>query len=273
MPNENDNKFLSVTEFAALSGVKASTLRYFDDLGLFEPAFRKESGYRYYSLQQLITINAIFAMRDINVPIKKITQVVHDRTPSKLYEFISEKEQDLENEMNALRRSMNVVKVLKRLINRGLHVDETQISVEYLSQMTISVGPTNDFTDSKGSFYAPFLKYITYARERNINLTYPIGGLFKDFDSFMEDPNAPTNFFSVDPDGIARRDDGLYLTGFSRGYYGSISDLPERMADYAKKNRLTLSGPIYNLFLFDEISETDPDRYLCEIGIPVIRNR
>jgi DNA-binding transcriptional MerR regulator len=273
MSNENDNQFLSVTEFAKLSGVKASTLRYFDDLGLFEPAYRKESGYRYYSLQQLITINAIFAMRDINVPVKKMTEVVNNRTPEKVFDFITEKEEELENEIAVLNRSINIVKVLKRLLNRGLHVDESKIGVEYLSLLPITIGPVNDFSDSGGSFYKPFLEYINYARERNINLTYPIGGLFADVECLTANPNQPTNFFSVDPNGIARRDAGLFLTGFSRGYYGSIQDLPERMLDYAKKNNLTLGGPIYNSFLFDEISVPDPDNYLCEIDIPVIKTR
>ncbi|MDR2611280.1 MAG: MerR family DNA-binding transcriptional regulator [Clostridiales Family XIII bacterium] len=273
MLKENDNQLLSVTEFAELSGVKASTLRYFDDLGLFEPAYRKESGYRYYTLQQLITINFIIALSEINVPVKTMTEVAQDRTPEKVFEFITEKEIALESEMASLRRSLNIVKVLRRIMNRGLHVDETKISVEYLTEMTISIGPANDFSGSEGSFYMPFLEYTNYARERNINLCYPIGGLFTDYETFLRNPNTPANFFSVDPDGINRREAGLFLTGFARGYYGSLKDLPERMAAYAKENNLTLSGPVYNIFLFDEISEANPDNYLVEVGIPVIKTQ
>jgi hypothetical protein len=43
--------------------------------------------------------------------------------------------------------------------------------------------------------------------------------------------------------GIETMAGGLYLTGYARGPYGSASDLPRRMTDYAKRKGLTFTGP------------------------------
>jgi len=67
----------------------------------------------------------------------------------------------------------------------------------------------------------------------------------------------------------------LFLTGYTRGYYGQTNDLPKRMASFAKKksfakkNGLMFNGPVYNLYLFDEMSITDPEQYLLQVTASV----
>jgi len=49
---------LSIKEFAEASGLEQSTLRYWDDIGLFSPAHRNpDTSYRYYSPEQIILVN------------------------------------------------------------------------------------------------------------------------------------------------------------------------------------------------------------------------
>lgn len=44
---------LSISELAAISGVNAKSLRYYDRLGILRPAFvDPDSGYRYYAFYQ-----------------------------------------------------------------------------------------------------------------------------------------------------------------------------------------------------------------------------
>ena len=38
---------------------------------------------------------------------------------------------------------------------------------------------------------------------------------------------------------------GLYLTGYTRGYYGHVNDLPERMSAFAEKHDLVFTRPVY----------------------------
>jgi effector-binding domain-containing protein len=61
------------------------------------------------------------------------------------------------------------------------------------------------------------------------------------------------------------------MFAYTRGYYGEPNDIAERMWDYAQKNYLEFSGPVYNLFLLDEISITDRSQYLLQASVRVTK--
>jgi DNA-binding transcriptional MerR regulator len=86
------NDLLSIKDFSQLTGIKQSTLRYYDDLGLFSPAKRGENGYRYYSPQQIITINSINLLNELDMSIREISEIQKNRSPELLFHVLSEKE-------------------------------------------------------------------------------------------------------------------------------------------------------------------------------------
>ena len=66
-----------IAEFAQLSGVSARTLRKWDDLGVFRPAWVDPvSGYRGYSPAQLPELRRVLALRDLGVPLAEIASLV-----------------------------------------------------------------------------------------------------------------------------------------------------------------------------------------------------
>ena len=262
------NDLLSIKHFSHLTGIKQSTLRYYDDLGLFSPALRAANGYRYYSPQQIITINSINLLHELDMPIRQITHIQSNRSPELLLEVLSEKEAALEAEFINIDRSFNVVKTLKRMIQAGLAADETIIETRYLEEMPIVIGPLNDFGDSQ-FFYDAFLKFCSESKQYRIDLRLPVGGMFEDFNTFSSSPNKPTHFFSVDPKGLDKRRAGKFLTAYHRGYYGEADSLDERMRTYLNENGLKPVGPVFNIFLHDELSIDNPENYLLQATVEV----
>ena len=66
-----------IAEFARLSGVSARTLRKWDALGVFRPAWTDPaSGYRGYSPAQLPELRHVLALRDVGVPLAGIAELV-----------------------------------------------------------------------------------------------------------------------------------------------------------------------------------------------------
>lgn len=50
---EKKSKLLTIGQFASLHGINKKTLMWYDEIGLFHPAFiHPENGYRYYSYHQ-----------------------------------------------------------------------------------------------------------------------------------------------------------------------------------------------------------------------------
>ncbi|WGU95856.1 MerR family transcriptional regulator [Paenibacillus dendritiformis] len=68
-----------IGEFSKLSQVPAKTLRYYDQLGLLRPACTdSQSGYRYYTSEQLLRLQRIFALKDLGFTLEQIKQILHD---------------------------------------------------------------------------------------------------------------------------------------------------------------------------------------------------
>lgn len=70
-------KYLSIGEISKLSNVSIQTLRYYDQIGLFIPAFTDEmTNYRYYEPDQLFYLDIIKYLRHLDLPLKKIKQII-----------------------------------------------------------------------------------------------------------------------------------------------------------------------------------------------------
>ncbi|MEM9093014.1 MAG: MerR family transcriptional regulator [Cyanobacteria bacterium P01_F01_bin.53] len=68
-----------IGEFSKIAQVPASQLRYYDDIGLFAPIHSdRETGYRYYSVQQLAQLNRILALKDLGLSLDQVKRLVED---------------------------------------------------------------------------------------------------------------------------------------------------------------------------------------------------
>jgi DNA-binding transcriptional MerR regulator len=77
---------LKIGEFSRLTQVSIKTLRHYDQVGLLKPAaVSPESGYRYYSANQLPRLYRILALKDLGFPLDKIGEALEERiTPDVL---------------------------------------------------------------------------------------------------------------------------------------------------------------------------------------------
>jgi len=149
-------------------------------------------------------------------------------------------------------------------INSG----ESDIFLLHRDAKSYILGPPNTYLEDE-EFYEPFARFCNGASQLRINLLYPIGGYHEDFDQYMDAPGKPSHFFSLDPTGDRERPDGEYVVAFKRGYYGQMGDLPSRMKSFIEKNSLSVTGPVYVLYLLDEVCVLNPAEYLAQICVKV----
>ncbi|MDR0514049.1 MAG: MerR family DNA-binding transcriptional regulator [Coriobacteriaceae bacterium] len=262
------NDLLSIKEFAELTGVKETTLRYYDKLNIFSPAVRNANGYRYYSPFQIITIKTISLLQDLDIPTKTIIEMAHNRTPESMLELLVEKTNELEEQLINVSRSYDVVKTISRIINLGLLAKGEPTKLEYLEESHIILGPKNDFSTTH-DFYECFTRFCRDANLYNVDTRLPICGLWTDFDTYLESPNEPTHFFSIDPRGSQKRSAGTYVTVYSHSYYGESGGMEKQLQKFIKENKIQVKGPVYTAYLLNEISVRDPNQYLLRTAVSV----
>ncbi|MCL2508617.1 MAG: MerR family transcriptional regulator [Oscillospiraceae bacterium] len=286
-------EFLSIKEFSKLADIGQTTLRYWDDIGLFVPAKRDaENNYRYYSWQQLISVKFVTVMSNINVSLKEIGELQGNRHPEGIVSLIEQQEKALDMEMRRLHECYSIVHTRRELINYGsmvlkgfetlngiklykesdgggaVYVDATKIAIMHENDTPFILGPRNKWKPGEG-FCKPFMNFCRHADHLRMNLSFPIGAMHDGWEGFVEAPGEPHYFCSLDPTGNNGRPAGEYLVGFARGYYGEFGDLAERMKAYIKEHDLTVKGPVYSIYLHDEVSANDPSQYLSEVSVAV----
>ena len=270
-----EKDFLSIKEFAGFVGMTVSALRHYDNSGIFLPVKRGEefkNKYRYYSPTQITMVKMIQVLTEIGVPLKEIKELENDRTPEKVTKLLSRNRGKIADEIRYLQEVYSVINAFTDLLNEGISAAEMEIYVSEMPEKRLILGGLNDFSGTT-KFFGEFIRFRNDPYEPPLNMSYPIGGYWSSMTAFLDEPALPMRFFSLDPKGHERRETGLYLNGYTRGYYGQTNGLPERMAAFAQKNGLIFTGPVYNTYLFDEISIADPERYLLQVSASVSETR
>lgn len=110
---------LKIGEFSKIAQVSIKTLRYYDQIGLLKPEhIDRYSGYRYYSLIQLVRLNRILALKDLDFSLDQIRDLLKQDLPVASLEVMlqnkaDELRQHIQNEHGRLLRVENRLQNLK----------------------------------------------------------------------------------------------------------------------------------------------------------------
>ncbi|MCL2426119.1 MAG: MerR family transcriptional regulator [Oscillospiraceae bacterium] len=266
--NNYSNRTISISEFAEIVDVSASSLRNYDKSGIFPALKDGEGKSRHYDPMQVTLFNMVRVLSEIDMPHKEMLNIVKNRTPQLMFKLLTKQRFIILDKIDLYNEALLVVSTYLDMLTLGMSATETEIMVSEMPEMRMIMGDVNDFTDSD-SFHEEFIRFCKAPHSPPVNLAYPIGGYFESMDDYIYTPSQPTRFYSVDRNGEHTKESGLYLIGYTRGYYGEMSDLVTRMVDYANEHGYEFCGSVYNLYLHDEVTVSDPSQYLMQASVMV----
>jgi DNA-binding transcriptional MerR regulator len=262
---------ISVGEMARYARISRPALIHYDHLGLISPTKRGDNNnYRFYSSRQLQSIRLVATLQEMGMPLKEISKLLKRRTPENILELIEKHESDLERSIAELRRTQTLMRTLKDAITEGLTADESRLEVCLTKEESLLLGPQIDYSGGKTvekamlEFYEFCLKY-----DETLDLNYPVWGVFSEKRIKNRDWHLPDRFYFKMPGAPDIRPEGLFLVGYTRGYYGSSDALYGRMMDYIEENDIEICGSAYETYPLNEISVVDTNNYLMRISINV----
>ncbi|HZU03254.1 MAG TPA: MerR family transcriptional regulator [Ktedonobacteraceae bacterium] len=98
-----------IGDFSKIAQVSGRLLRYYDEIGLLTPEFTDpQTGYRYYSAQQLPRLNRILVLKELGLSLEQIARLVARETSTDEMRGMlalrkAQIEQSVQEEMNRLR--------------------------------------------------------------------------------------------------------------------------------------------------------------------------
>ena len=101
-------------EIAKLTGVTVRTVQYYDTRGILVPSALSEGGRRLYSDNDLKRMKIICFLRDMDLPIDAISQILKEEHPEKLISLLIEQQENiLSDEITEKQEKMHRLQELK----------------------------------------------------------------------------------------------------------------------------------------------------------------
>lgn len=118
---------IKISEMAGLHGVSRQTLILYDKNGLLPPAYVSETGYRYYSVDQIPRLRLICLLKEMGVTLAKIKEFLEQPTPADMVDLISGRIDEVDQRIARLQLQREELvqfsEIFEHLDTRHLNVD------------------------------------------------------------------------------------------------------------------------------------------------------
>ena len=117
---------LSIGEVAKIRNINVQSLRYYEKLGILIPAYvNPETGYRYYSLEQIMILDTITLCVDLGIPLKDLKNYVDDDDQLEFERLLrdgrklaTQKIKKIESNLNSIDRTLQNIQAQKSYAGR-----------------------------------------------------------------------------------------------------------------------------------------------------------
>jgi DNA-binding transcriptional MerR regulator len=133
------SSLLKIGEFSQISQVPIKTLRYYDEIGLFCPACTdSETGYRYYSVEQLARVHQIMALKDIGLSLEQITALINENlSTEQIRGMLRLKKSEIQEQVQDAERALSLVEFRLRMIEAEDNFPELPVVLKPLESLQV----------------------------------------------------------------------------------------------------------------------------------------
>lgn len=157
--------YFSVGETAKAVHTTIETLRHYDRIGIVTPSKKDHfTNYRYYTKQDIVRINTVRALQQMDLPLRKIKEVLEFDDLEKIIDFLGEAEKKIDDKMALLEYSKAKIQLAKSDYENKLrgHLHAESIVVKYFSERVIMLSDTleNPTIDNLWNYLSHFYNKI-----------------------------------------------------------------------------------------------------------------
>jgi DNA-binding transcriptional MerR regulator len=166
---------LKIGDFSKISRISVKTLRYYDEIGLLKPAhIDPNTGYRYYTYEQLPQLNRILALKDLGLTLDQITLLIDENlTTSQVESMLRLKQVEIKKQLNEENERLARVNVRLKQIEQEAMMPDYDVVIKKVNPVLIaSVRDIIPTYPSQGDLWN---KLETFLTENKIS---PVGPCF-----------------------------------------------------------------------------------------------
>lgn len=275
-----------IGEFSKISGLSIDTLYHYEKMNILKPEYiDKMNGYRYYEANQLVSVNKIMALKDSNLTLEEIAEVMNKNLPvSSLIEILEQKSLLLEEEINEEKNRLERLRTNIFLIKNGGIPQMNEITIKKVESILIASirkkFHSSRFDEELTDMWKDVNDYIELKGGKK---TVPCMMLYHTGWGDMDE----TSFLDVETaEPITREFDGDDNVGVYRlnpeenmacivhkGPFSTISVAFDELFNWISNNGYKRKGPIREIYHKGDWATEDPQEYITELQVPIELNQ
>jgi DNA-binding transcriptional MerR regulator len=265
---------LTIGEFAQLTHLSVRTLRRYHESGLLAPAtVDPSSGYRYYASTQIPSAQVIHRLRELDVPLAEVGEILATEDPAARAELIAGHLERLEAQLDRTRAAVTSLRQLLRP-----DVEELQVRLRSRPARTVTgISGTVDRADVLAWYDAAMTELDEAVAGRPASgPPGPPGGRYAN-ELFTVGRGDVLVYYPAAAPPAAGRVAPVVLppvelaTAVHHGPHDDIDVTYGRLGAWVVEHALAVDGPIYETYLVGPRDDPEPGAWRTEIGWPIFR--
>jgi len=267
-----------IGEFSKFCFVTVKTLRYYDRIGLLPPARVDDTtGYRYYSAEQVSSLNRILALKDLGLTLEQIGSLADGDMPTdQIRGMLRLREIELRQQMEDDQSRLAQVEWRLQQMERSDTSLDHDVVIKAVAEQSVASIREKAAVDR---ILALFGEVYSFLEINDIPPTGPLTAVYYD-DDF---PSGPFDTEIAVPIGMAIPANGLIanrrLPGIEKmacviheGAFETMGKAYQYLLSWIDANRYRIAGPIREVHLQGPHTCEDPELFVTELQLPVERS-
>jgi len=154
------NNLLSIGEVSKLTGAGIKALRYYEQINILNPAYvSPNSGYRYYTFDQMFLVSLIMFCVEMDIPLAKMTKFIEPDGTLDCRSFINEGRKVAEKKLAAIKKGLRIIDQTENYMNLFESYQIGEIYTREIPEMVYYVKPCEKPLCNTGQI--EFLKFFS----------------------------------------------------------------------------------------------------------------
>ncbi len=265
---------LTVGDFARITHLSVKTLRHYHDVGLLAPAtVNPDTGYRYYSGDQVPTAQVIRRLRALEMPVGEVKAVLDAPDTAARNALIAAHLGRLEDELAQTRAAVESLRNLLQPPADAPAIEHRSVPAAAAAGVRAVV----DRVDVLAWWQGALGELHAMVRAQGLSATGPAGGVFAS-ELFTDDHGEATVFIPVR--GSVRSIGRVTPVTVPPAelavisHHGSLDDADlsyAALGSYATRHEISVDGPLREYYLRGQADTPDQAEWRTEIGWPIFR--
>ncbi|PEB50637.1 MerR family transcriptional regulator [Bacillus pseudomycoides] len=274
------NQRFTIGEMAKMHNIPESTLRYYDEKGIFHPSIvDPQTNYRYYTIDQFSLLDTIKFLRQLNISLKEIKKYIDERNPTyalnlleKQQEMMLKKQREIEYALAKMKRKIEMMK--EATGSKANHVIFKKLPKRKITALAIAPNITDDMFEYYIHSLQKNMKQIDDSVfSGDLGVTVSKEALFQnEFQSY----NRVFILLDYMPFQVTTSDaikEGMYACSYHHGPYEKTDETYKELLRGIEKEGYEVSGDAIELALIDWSVTENPEDQVTEIQIPVVKKK